>query len=248
MTTDLELDARGRYVSPHALPSPCERELLTILIEECGEIIQAATKSLRFGAEDGYPGTDRTNRDDLSREIGDLFAMSDMLAGMLNGALIAERRASKPEKVLRFLQAEPEPAIRAYLANAKAGAVAWEWRRKAGGEWIDWSPCWDAHHGRPNPFYWRSLAAESPNLIQVRPLFTAPRDVGELVRAASEYLGAVRQLGQQSGFKRLTYFEAPISQMPTPEMVAEATRRWLQLNDTGRALHAALSSFRSQEK
>jgi hypothetical protein len=53
--------------------------LLTCLAEEAGEITQAVGKSLRFGLEDGYPETSRTNRTDLQAELNDLFALVELL-------------------------------------------------------------------------------------------------------------------------------------------------------------------------
>jgi len=53
--------------------------LLTILIEECAEIQQAASKAKRFGLEDGYPGTTRTNHRDINDEFNDLLAVVDLL-------------------------------------------------------------------------------------------------------------------------------------------------------------------------
>ena len=55
-----------------------KEHLLTCIIEEAAEIQQAATKALRFGLEDGYPGTDRTNADDLCKEINDLVAVVEL--------------------------------------------------------------------------------------------------------------------------------------------------------------------------
>jgi len=59
--------------------------------------------------------------------------------------------------------------------------------------------------------------------------------------AAERYLTAVKKLGEESGYNRLTYFEAPISKMPTVEMSTEATSRWVELNNAGVALRAAMS-------
>lgn len=56
-----------------------QEHLLTCLIEECGEIIQATTKSLRFGLYDGYPGTDRINIQDIYFELMDLIAVLEAL-------------------------------------------------------------------------------------------------------------------------------------------------------------------------
>lgn len=53
-----------------------EAERLHLLIEECGEVIQAATKVLRHGYESCHPERpERTNRDDLRREIIDVRAV-----------------------------------------------------------------------------------------------------------------------------------------------------------------------------
>jgi NTP pyrophosphatase (non-canonical NTP hydrolase) len=49
-----------------------DQELLTILMEECGEVIQAASKIIRFGA-------DEVNLENLEKELGDLYCMIDLL-------------------------------------------------------------------------------------------------------------------------------------------------------------------------
>ena len=60
---------------------PAEEERLHLLIEECGEAIQAATKILRHGYESRHPddrhGT--TNSDSLMRELGDVLHAIDRL-------------------------------------------------------------------------------------------------------------------------------------------------------------------------
>ena len=52
-------------------------ETLRILQEECAEVVQAISKIFRFGLDGVY--NDRTNRQRLSEEIGDLLAMIDLL-------------------------------------------------------------------------------------------------------------------------------------------------------------------------
>ena len=52
-----------------------QEHLLTCIMEEAAEVQLAAAKALRFGLDDGYPGTDRTNRGDLGYEITDLMAV-----------------------------------------------------------------------------------------------------------------------------------------------------------------------------
>jgi hypothetical protein len=51
-------------------------EILTILIEECAEVIQVATKIKRFGLMSAHPEKpEQTNFVLLSKEVGDLSTM-----------------------------------------------------------------------------------------------------------------------------------------------------------------------------
>lgn len=54
-------------------------ELLVLLIEECGEVIQAATKCLRFGYDVDHGVGYGNNRDQLAKELGELTAVRDEL-------------------------------------------------------------------------------------------------------------------------------------------------------------------------
>jgi NTP pyrophosphatase (non-canonical NTP hydrolase) len=54
-------------------------ELLVLLIEECGEVIQAATKCLRFGFDVDHGTGYGNNRDALAKEMGELTAVRDEL-------------------------------------------------------------------------------------------------------------------------------------------------------------------------
>ena len=60
-----------------------QEERLVILIEECSEVIKAATKTLRHGYESRNPAVPRarTNREDLAREIDDLRVAISLLEG-----------------------------------------------------------------------------------------------------------------------------------------------------------------------
>lgn len=53
-------------------------ECLTILQEECAEVIQLASKIKRFGSLNTRAGYDRNNYLLLEEEIGDILAMIDM--------------------------------------------------------------------------------------------------------------------------------------------------------------------------
>ena len=101
-----------RYKSPHPLPTDRQRELLTIMIEECSEVIKDATKWLRFGAKDIDPGKGDgvTNDERVALEIGDVSAMVELLknAGMVDGRLISEGHSEKLVRVERFMQSEED--------------------------------------------------------------------------------------------------------------------------------------------
>jgi hypothetical protein len=55
-----------------------KEHLLACLIEEAAEVQQAATKALRFGLADGYPGGDTTNAQDIEKEFIELLTVIDM--------------------------------------------------------------------------------------------------------------------------------------------------------------------------
>lgn len=98
-----------KYTTPHALPTPHQREVATILIEECAELTKALTKLLRFGVDDGYPGSPNTNRVDASNEAGDVIEMIDqaLRARILDKHQIDVGRLVKREKLARYMQTEP---------------------------------------------------------------------------------------------------------------------------------------------
>ena len=54
-------------------------EVMDILQEECAEVIQAVSKIRRFGMDNVKPGKPKTNREHLEEELGDLYAMIDIL-------------------------------------------------------------------------------------------------------------------------------------------------------------------------
>lgn len=54
-------------------------ELLILLIEECSEVTQAATKCLRFGYDVDHGTGYGNNRESLAKEMGELTAVRDEL-------------------------------------------------------------------------------------------------------------------------------------------------------------------------
>jgi len=56
------------------------RETLGILQEECAEVIQAASKTIRFGFDSCYPTEDSAStKECLELELGQLLCMIDIL-------------------------------------------------------------------------------------------------------------------------------------------------------------------------
>jgi NTP pyrophosphatase (non-canonical NTP hydrolase) len=56
-----------------------QSEILSILQEECAEVIQAASKISRFGIDNFKPDKPKTNREHLEEELGDLMCMIQLL-------------------------------------------------------------------------------------------------------------------------------------------------------------------------
>lgn len=77
--------------------------LMTILTEECAEVQQAVTKTLRFGLEEGRD-IETTNVERIRAELNDLIAMVEMLeVEGLNLAPDHAARKAKKEKVEKYL-------------------------------------------------------------------------------------------------------------------------------------------------
>jgi NTP pyrophosphatase (non-canonical NTP hydrolase) len=84
-----------------------QRERLTMLIEECGEVIQAATKALRHGYESRHPDGRETNREYLARELRDLDAVLEAMANEEDVVLLPT--AGVWERKLRFTHHQVQP-------------------------------------------------------------------------------------------------------------------------------------------
>lgn len=71
-------------------------EMLVITMEECGELIQACSKMLRFGEDHDYT--------QLQEEIGDVMCMIEILrdGGLVSEEQIQERIQVKKEKLMKW--------------------------------------------------------------------------------------------------------------------------------------------------
>lgn len=100
---------RERFVSPAALPTPYQRELLTILMEECGEVVQRCSKALRFGLLEVQPGQELTNATRLAHEIGDVLKMVEVLevADAISGVDVDDGAARKARNLVKYMQTTP---------------------------------------------------------------------------------------------------------------------------------------------
>lgn len=65
-----------------------EQMLLTLIMEECSEIAQAASKCLRFGSQKVFPGREIDNLENMKSEITDLRAVVFMLEDELDVRLM----------------------------------------------------------------------------------------------------------------------------------------------------------------
>ena len=74
---------------------------LTILMEECAEVIQICSKIKRFGIDDYHPTEGMINRKALEKELGDLLCMVTILVkqGTVNEIYIEDASEKKLKKL-----------------------------------------------------------------------------------------------------------------------------------------------------
>ena len=80
-------------------PLDGQEETLCILQEECAEVTQAVSKVFRFGLDTEFK--ERTNRQRLEEEVGDLLCMIDILVEncVLSDSNVNAARLMKREKL-----------------------------------------------------------------------------------------------------------------------------------------------------
>lgn len=81
-------------------------EIMTILQEECAEVITSISKCKRFGLHTLIPFTEtkETNMSRLSKELGDVLAMIDLLVEqkLVTNQELEEYKQSKIEKLKKW--------------------------------------------------------------------------------------------------------------------------------------------------
>jgi NTP pyrophosphatase (non-canonical NTP hydrolase) len=74
------------------------KEILTILQEECAEVIVEVSKCFRFGPDQMMEGINVTNMERLQKEIGDLQAMIELLVDNKVGVTTQGLKEAKKAK------------------------------------------------------------------------------------------------------------------------------------------------------
>jgi NTP pyrophosphatase (non-canonical NTP hydrolase) len=93
--------------------TPAEAEILAIVSEEAGEVVQAVGKIARHGLESVPPAGFPTNRQQLTTELGDIQAAIIMLINnqMIDQDALTAARESKLKNISKYLHhAEVDPA------------------------------------------------------------------------------------------------------------------------------------------
>lgn len=84
-----------------------EEHLLTILTEECSEVIKEISKALRFGLDDYPPGSDvyNTNRKRITCELNDLIGIAELLKseGYIDDFMNSEKILKKQNRIEEYL-------------------------------------------------------------------------------------------------------------------------------------------------
>jgi NTP pyrophosphatase (non-canonical NTP hydrolase) len=80
------------------------KEILTILQEECAEVIVEVSKCFRFGPDQMMEGMDVTNMQRLQKEIGDVQAMIELLVDNKVGVTTQGIKEAKKAKFQKLKQ------------------------------------------------------------------------------------------------------------------------------------------------
>lgn len=125
-------------VAPFGEPlSPEVTEILTILAEECGEVVQRVTKILRFGFRRN-PWDDKDNVERLEQELGDVAALVECLHHL--DVIDTSRVVDNAVKKLKAFLVEEDPTRpRLRHASEPLKSAGLEGRvKELTGDWIRW--------------------------------------------------------------------------------------------------------------
>jgi len=77
------------------------KEVFCIAQEECAEVTQAISKIFRFGFDSKNPHTNKSNKQSLEEEVGDLLAMVDIMVEkcIISDSNVNAARKAKREKL-----------------------------------------------------------------------------------------------------------------------------------------------------
>jgi len=97
-----------KFVTDQPLPEGVDRELLTILAEECCEVGQRVSKALRFGIKEVQKGQPLSNDQRIAQELGDVICVANMLVGrgLFTHDEIQAAAADKRKRLMKYLQSE----------------------------------------------------------------------------------------------------------------------------------------------
>lgn len=79
-----------------------QKEILLITQEECAEVTQAISKVFRFGIDEVH--NDRTNKQRLTEELGDLHCMIELIveSGLIDRSELLNASGLKQKKLMRW--------------------------------------------------------------------------------------------------------------------------------------------------
>jgi NTP pyrophosphatase (non-canonical NTP hydrolase) len=94
--------------------TPSQQERLSILLEECGEVLQIIGKIQRHGYDHQHPKYgELTNRGNLEKELADLLVIIDIMIeqGDFHWYMINQAKIKKRNKIGRYLHHNTIPVI-----------------------------------------------------------------------------------------------------------------------------------------
>jgi len=81
-----------------------QKEIMLIAQEECAEVTQAISKVFRFGLDGSH--NERTNRERLTEELGDLHCMLELIveSGLVDRSELLNASGNKRKKLMQWSQ------------------------------------------------------------------------------------------------------------------------------------------------